>query len=67
MYTTTHIFINRLLRFKRKYRHILSVVIILVPRLLSVGVFAGIVYYVYSIVGIEFFSGRVFRGCWYNY
>ena len=55
---------DRLLKFKRKYRHIVSIVIVLIPRLLSVGVFAGIVYYVYSIIGIEFLSGRVFKGCW---
>jgi hypothetical protein len=30
----------------------------------TVGIFLVLVYYAYAIVGVEFFNGRVFEGCW---
>ena len=54
----------RLLRLKRRYRDIMSTIVYLAPKMLTVAVFLGIVYYFFAIIGVEFLSGKVFKGCW---
>ena len=49
---------------KRKYRDIMSTIVYLAPKMLTVAVFLVIVHYFFAIIGIEFLSGRVFKGCW---
>ena len=62
-FTSSHTYC-RLLRLKRRYRDIMSTIVYLAPKMLIVAVFLGIVYYFFAIIGVEFLSGKVFKGCW---
>ena len=62
-FTSSHTYC-RLLRLKRRYRDIMSTIVYLAPKMLTVAVFLGIVYYFFAIIGVEFLSGKVFKGCW---
>ena len=54
----------RLLRLKRRHRDITDTLIVLVPRLISVAILLVVVYYFFSIIGIETLNGVVTEGCW---
>ena len=42
----------------------MSTIVYLAPKMLTVGIFLVIVHYFFAIIGLEFFNGRVFQGCW---
>ena len=54
----------RLLRLNHRYYDLLWTLVYLAPKMATVGIFLVLVYYVYAIVGVEFFNGRGFEGCW---
>ena len=43
----------------------MDTLVVLVPRLVSVGVLLIVVYYFFAIIGIETLHDRVMAGCWY--
>lgn len=61
---------SRLIRLKRRYRDLMNTMLALTPRLLSVFFLICIIYYAFSIVGMEFLYDRVRQGCcntsWYG-
>ena len=56
--------IYRLLRLNHRYYDLLWTLVYLAPKMVTVGIFLVLVYYVYAIIGVEFLDGRVFEGCW---
>ena len=54
---------HRLIRLKRYYRDIMNTMVALAPRLLSIFILILIIYYSFAIIGLEFFSFKVSRGC----
>ena len=56
--------IYRLLRLNHRYYDLLWTLVYLAPKMVTVGIFLVLVYYVYAIIGVEFLNGRVFEGCW---
>ena len=54
----------RLLRLKRRYRDIMNTLVVLSQRLISVGILLVIIYYFFSIIGMEFFHDAVKQNCW---
>lgn len=60
----------RLLRLKRRYRDIINTLLVLTPRLISVGLLLVVIYYIFAIIGLEFFEGKVGPMCcndsWYD-
>lgn len=65
-----HIPFHRLLRLKRRYRDLMNTMVALTPRLLSVCILIIIIYYAFSIIGMEFLYDTVRQGCcnssWYD-
>ena len=55
---------RRLLRLKRRHRDIMDTLVVLIPRLVSVGILLVVVYYFFAIIGIETLHDRVVAGCW---
>lgn len=60
----------RLLKLKRRYRDIMNTLLVLTPRLLSVGLLLLVIYYFFAVMGMEFFAHDVYPGCcntsWYG-
>ncbi|KAJ1092402.1 hypothetical protein NDU88_005512 [Pleurodeles waltl] len=53
----------RLFKLKKRYRNVLDTMFELLPRMASLGLTLLIFYYSFSIVGMEFFSGVLYRNC----
>ncbi|CAO2629280.1 Two pore calcium channel protein 1 [Lemmus lemmus] len=53
----------RLFKLKKRYRNVLDTMFELLPRMASLGLTLLTFYYSFAIVGMEFFSGRLYRNC----
>nr|XP_020662749.1 two pore calcium channel protein 1 [Pogona vitticeps] len=53
----------RLFKLKKRYRNVLDTMFELFPRMASLGLTLLIFYYCFAIIGMEFFSGKLFPNC----
>uniref|UniRef100_A0A8D0H491 Voltage-dependent calcium channel protein TPC1 n=1 Tax=Sphenodon punctatus TaxID=8508 RepID=A0A8D0H491_SPHPU len=53
----------RLFKLKKRYRNVLDTMFELFPRMASLGLTLLIFYYSFAIVGMEFFSGKLYPNC----
>uniref|UniRef100_A0A670ZW95 Voltage-dependent calcium channel protein TPC1 n=1 Tax=Pseudonaja textilis TaxID=8673 RepID=A0A670ZW95_PSETE len=53
----------RLFKLKKRYRNVLDTMFELLPRMASLGLTLLIFYYCFAIIGMEFFSGKLYPNC----
>uniref|UniRef100_A0A8D2J887 Voltage-dependent calcium channel protein TPC1 n=1 Tax=Varanus komodoensis TaxID=61221 RepID=A0A8D2J887_VARKO len=53
----------RLFKLKKRYRNVLDTMFELFPRMASLGLTLLIFYYCFAIIGMEFFSGKLYPNC----